>query len=615
MISISIIGCGPRGLSILEKLSSVLKNHPANFQINIIDPGKPGEGSHPSNQPSHLVTNTVSSQVGIFDVASEFAKGAGESLTSWAIYSGYKKVDEIYCKTTNKTAVPITDVDHLPRSLLGEYLSWGYSKIVDSFPENVTIVEHRKVAVDIDQLSQSNLRIRFDDESNIETNYIFLTIGHGTRKNTSADYEFLNFANNQLNKNSNLAYFNSPYPVKKLDVIDKSSIVAIQGLGLTAYDVISQLTIGRGGKFQEKPDSKELIYIPSGLEPKLILQSRNCLPFSSRGINQKGIAGKHVAKFFTPDAVRGIIQRKGRCGKINFENNILTLIKKEMSYAFRLCSDINIDINKFEPTTDELEIIENTLYPLKGKTFNGFDDFRCYFISSVRNDLDEAEKGNLTSGIKAATDVLRDVREALRISVEFSQLEPESHESYINDFVSVTNRISFGPPKRRNYELLALFDAGLINLAGGPNSKIFCNRSDGSFEISSNFGDQSHISKADVLIISRIDPYSPITDSSTLSKNIYEKGIIREYKNEFYHPSGLEIDRNCRVIGKDGISQSNIWAIGYIVEGQHFYTHALPRPGMNSRFTDDAKNAISSLNEMISQKQQGNELVNLYEEA
>lgn len=70
----------------------------------------------------------------------------------------------------------------------------------------------------------------------------------------------------------------------------------------------------------------------------------------------------------------------------------------------------------------------------------------------------------MNSPLKASTDVLRDVREALRRAIEFSGLTPGSHRYFMEKFNPIINRVSFGPPLRRNQELLALMNAGIVSL-------------------------------------------------------------------------------------------------------------------------------------------------------
>jgi hypothetical protein len=65
--------------------------------------------------------------------------------------------------------------------------------------------------------------------------------------------------------------------------------------------------------------------------------------------------------------------------------------------------------------------------------------------------------------------------------------------------------------------------------------------------------------------------------------------------NGEYHPSGIDIDENLRVKDAGGAVQPRLWAIGFVAEGPHFYTHALPRPGIASRQTVDAERIALAL--------------------
>ena len=84
-------------------------------------------------------------------------------------------------------------------------------------------------------------------------------------------------------------------------------------------------------------------------------------------------------------------------------------------------------------------------------------------------------------------------------------------------------------------------------------------------------------SQADVLIVARLDAYSPLTDASPLSDNLLGRGLVRPYLNGGYHPGGIEIDQQLHPVGADGVPEARIWIVGFPVEGPHFYTHALPR--------------------------------------
>ncbi|WAT01778.1 hypothetical protein [Rouxiella chamberiensis] len=64
--------------------------------------------------------------------------------------------------------------------------------------------------------------------------------------------------------------------------------------------------------------------------------------------------------------------------------------------------------------------------------------------------------------------------------------------------------------------------------------------------------------------------------------------------NGDYHPGGMAVDRELHPINASGVADENLWAIGFPVEGPHYYTHALPRPHLPSRQFEDANISVKS---------------------
>jgi hypothetical protein len=56
------------------------------------------------------------------------------------------------------------------------------------------------------------------------------------------------------------------------------------------------------------------------------------------------------------------------------------------------------------------------------------------------------------------------------------------------------------------------------------------------------------------------------------------------------------------VIDRGGKVIRNLWALGYVVEGAHFYTYVLPRPYSNSRGLQDAGRAVVTMVRDIAQR-------------
>src|SRR5471032_1697123 len=125
-ISVTIIGVGPRGLSVLERIAAMAGQHQLLLDVALVEPGECGPGVHSTRQPQHLLINTIASQVTLFPAPGAVQYPpvcATPSLTEWARQAGYRRVGERYYRLGEQGGADITEADYLPRSLLGEYLA------------------------------------------------------------------------------------------------------------------------------------------------------------------------------------------------------------------------------------------------------------------------------------------------------------------------------------------------------------------------------------------------------------------------------------------------------------------------------------------------------------
>ncbi|MDH6579945.1 FAD/NAD(P)-binding domain-containing protein [Kitasatospora sp. MAP5-34] len=592
-LQVSIVGVGPRGLSILQRISELADRLPegCGLDLHLIDPGDGGQGTHSARQPGHLLTNTVASQVTMF------ADGRGPSFTEWAADSGYREFGAEFYPTGGDAGQPVGEHAYLPRQLLGRYLSWVFDRTVRSLPPRVRVVHHRDRAVDIEAREDGRFVVHLAKGFVLPSDYVFLATGHCERLPTEEDRAYDEFARTNTDRNPRLGYCPTPYPVDRLQEIAPGSSVAVQGFGLTAHDVVSELTVGRGGRFHGSGPDME--YRPSGREPRIRLFSRQCLPFSARGVNQKGLTGQHRARFFTKEAVRRLKEQavdRRNDPRLDFEEEVLPLLLREMGYAYRTAREQRpIPPEEYDLTPAERRAIEAVIDPLSGREFANQDAFTRFFVDYVVSDLEHAEIGNATSPVKAATDVIRDTRAGLREAVEFSRLTPESHRKFNATYVPMMNRVSFGPPRHRNHQLLALLRAGVVDLAGGPGCRVVLDREAARFAIRTDYPDGPQTCHADVLVIARLDSLHPERDKSPLIGNLLARGLVRPYANGPFKPGGIDIDERGRPITAAGEPLRTAWAVGYLVEGPQFYTHALPRQGMASQFTLDAETTVRDM--------------------
>jgi uncharacterized NAD(P)/FAD-binding protein YdhS len=639
--SITIIGMGPRGLSVFERLAALALHRQLLLDLILIEPGECGPGVHVARQPQHLLINTLASQVTMFPAAGAVRHApvcATPSLTVWARQMGYRRVGDRYYRLGGSGGHDIGDADYLPRSLLGEYLAWGYQQVAAALPAGVTVTHHRQRAVDLSQRPDGSSVIELESGYVVTSDFVFLTTGHGSNLPSDLDAWLGKFAQDHARYNSRLGFVRQVYPMEQLSRISADARVAIQGLGLSAHDVIAELTVGRGGEFVAGPEG--LRYLPSGREPQLTLCSRNCLPYAARGVNQKGLDGRHQARHFTVDAVEALRRQaliaRGS-SQLDFDRELLPLLKREMADAYRAAATspaapaapaarpdsagAGAGASPPDPAAaipapsagpvaatgcaapDEDALLADLLFPLQDRQFATLAEFRRYFRDWLQADLAEARRGNLASPTKAATDVLRDVRATLQSAIEHGGLTPASHRKFLNVYHPAINRAAFGPPLRRNEELLALLDASVITLHAGPGSRIDIDETESTYLLTTKFSGGAEQHPVDVVVIARLEPFVPETDTSLLIRNMLKRGLVRPYYNGVFHPGGIDINRAGQPLDAGGAALNNLWALGYLTEGAHYYTHALPRPQLRSRQVWDAEQCVMALAAKMAENQ------------
>ena len=605
-VRIAIIGMGPRGLSILERLNAIYKISDQNlkFELHLIDPRVYGQGIHTSEQSDHLLVNTIACQITMFSDDSVTDAGPiipGLSILEWARQHGYRELNNKFLYLGNHICNEINANAYLPRRMLGEYLSWVYREQINQLHPNIKIIRHQQLAYNIDSMDDGQQIITLANGYTFHADKVFITTGHGENTPSPQDLMYLKFVQEVAKTNHKADFIRNITNTYSLHHISSEAVVAIEGIGLTTYDLISQLTEGRSGKFIKNTDGT-LKYLPSGEEPHILVYSRYGLPYASRGINQKGAHGQYQARFFTTNAIdklRIANQQNRGNGQLDFGQELLPILLKEMCYVYRCTIDKKwYDIEAYVPTSDDFTKIEQIFFG-KLPSLQNYEAFKEYAINYLQTDIEDALKGNIDGAIKATTDIIRDIRDCLRYAVDYAGLTPTSHKIFIEQYCPIMNRIAVGPPVIRSQQLLALLNAGVIEFACGPKGRVELNYQTSRFNIISEFSDGSYTSSADILIKARTDTFYPALDKSPFIANLLKNGTIQPFFNGDYHPSGIAISHHHHPINKNGDEVKALWALGNIVEGANFYTYVLPRPGVNSRAIRDAGKCVLELFEQL----------------
>ncbi|MGF6873442.1 FAD/NAD(P)-binding protein [Paraburkholderia sp. MM5477-R1] len=613
-VSVVIVGMGQRGLTLLERLHAVLSERDikVGIDLHLIDPSTPGQGIHEWTQPEHLLVNTIAAQVTLYCDESVMDSGPilpGPSLLEWVLEQGYKKLDGRY--VISDVGEPIDENTYLPRAVMGKYLTWVYDKLIEGLPDYVTVFNHRRDAVNIVPLDNDRIEVQLDGGFRIGADYVFMTMGHSLGGKDRFDREMDELVNKGKTGNSHLAYFRMPYPITSLNSISSHAKVAICGTGLTATDAISALTLGVGGKF-EKISSARYQYIPCGREPKITVFSRQGLPAGGRAINQKGTYGQYKAKFFTRDFVdmrRQNSLRERGSEQLDFDRDLWPTLKKEMAYVYS--SSLKGEFG--DPAIYQVEpeiaaAIDTLMVPMANITFTDQKDYREYVRQHLEDDIADCFGGNVNNPRKAAADILRDIRDNIRHAVDYGRLTPESHRRFLSYWCSISNRVASGPPKERNMEMAALVDAGVVSFFS-PKPDIGYDKARCRFTLSTDRFAEPVTEEFDVLIRAKVDLFEPELSPAPLIRNMLAAGVIRSFRNGDFKPSGIDVDGAVNVIDLNGKVIRNLWALGYVVEGAHFYTYVLPRPYSNSRGLQDAGGAIVTMVRDIAQRSEVGQLL------
>ncbi len=587
--NIVIIGAGPRGTYALRRLSLQLARTPPKrpVVIHVIEKsGNFGGGCvHDPNQPEYLLLNTIAAQITALGDDDEVGRASAARRT----LHGFLQ----------ERGLPFSEIDYPGRCHHGQYLASIFDWTEKTLPPGVVLKRHPVTAVDIDPTD--GLKIILEDDGFLEADEILLANGHSrVRVNPgSKEDQWIQFADQCRHEGRNISYVHDVYPIpEKTAHIGGGENVYVIGMGLTAIDIVRAFSIGRGGTFQRGE------YIKNGREPMVILGSRLGIPYCARAFSQR--KNQYHAALFTYEAVNKIKSSKER---LDFQEDLFPLFWQEVEYVFystmlgeHFCSlyaGCETDAQRRrlieEAVSEERrlhwESLENPMAEMQRQQqqghplFDSLESYTAFVLNLIREDVAEAEKGNLTSPLKCAIDsVFRDCRDVLRSAVNFGGLTAKSHKYLISVFDRVNNRIAVGPPIESTRQLLLLAEKGYVSFSG-PNPKLTIDEKEGCFIVDSPDVKGSQ-RKVQHVLNGRIHGVNIKHDTSPLVQNLLKKGMIRTYINESegfqFELGGMDVTEDLHIISRDGHPHPHICAAGISTEGKIWFNAADARPDVNS---------------------------------
>ncbi|GAA2323320.1 FAD/NAD(P)-binding protein [Streptomyces violaceusniger] len=620
--AIAVVGAGPRGTSVLERLcASAPELAPGiPLTVHMLDPSPPGAGRvWRTAQPDELLMNTVASQVTLFTDASVECGGpvrTGPSLYEWVAARGL--------------APGLGPDDYPSRALYGRYLEWVFAEVVRGAPDTVTVRAHRARAVRLEERADGTQVLTLDDGSRLEgLRAVVLAQGHLPAATDATERRYAAHA-----ERHGLRYYPPANPADvDLSLIAPGEPVLLRGLGLNFFDHMALLTAGRGGTFVPKAHGG-LVYRPSGLEPRLYAGSRRGIPYHARGDNAKGPCGRHTPLLLTPEVLVHFRKRADAGDPPDFLTEIWPLVAKEAETVYYeallalRAPDTHIPAVPEAPdaaesgsgtpapftpahfrrhflaiehgSPEEAAVLteygipeaqrwswDTVAQPYRGRRFTGREDFRRWLLGYAHQDVAHARLGNVEGPVKAALDVLRDLRNELRLIVDHGGLTGASRRAHLDRWYTPLNAfLSIGPPRRRIEEMAALIEAGILDVLG-PRLEVTLERPDQGGGAAGFAARSAEVPGPPVVATTLIEARLPEPDvrrtADELLIHLLATGQCRPHRVEGYETGGLDVTTApYRLVDAQGRPHPRRFAIGVPTEGVHWVTAAGARPGVNS---------------------------------
>jgi uncharacterized NAD(P)/FAD-binding protein YdhS len=603
MIEMAIVGLGSWGLCVMERTVRRAWRVRTPVRLHLVEPSQLGGGVYAAEQPDFLVLNNACGQLSLYaapdgDALPPYYVG----LHQWAVGCGYRWVG--YECRIGAEGDPILPTDYLPRRLMGEYLAWFYDMLVAEAPPNLEIIRHYSAAVDISPALRGRESVLLDNGVTLSVDHVVLTSGHTW--------------NHERGDDGGVRYLQA-YPIESLDQsVPAGSSLAVAGMGLVGYDVLSALTIGRGGTYEDRGDRADrLRYVPSGREPIITLYSRSGAPYCAKSATGVDPYGQYQPVVCTPEEFAALTNPGGSRARrhVDFRAELLPLIFAEMQARYYIQSalldggdDESTEVRKvlrqgwldghYEKIVDALELRYGRFDPA-AHLFAGTDqqytsaaDYQGQVYDMIEADLTEALRPG-GSPVKAAQEVLRILRDQLRSVIEFGGLSLDSYVEFRSNIRGRINRLEAGVPPMRSQQLLALLDAGVARIPLGPSPEVAA-CSDG-VRLSSTALDESATVTVDGVVRGYLDMPLLARSGSPLLNRLYANGRLTQLTYGDTPVGSVAINEEFHPYDTEGRLQSNISVLGVLTEGVRYFTHYLPSPRSRLRAVYDAQACVEAV--------------------
>ncbi|WP_066287032.1 FAD/NAD(P)-binding protein [Arthrobacter sp. B6] len=510
-IRTAIIGAGPRGTSVLERLlaHAAAQPEPAALQIHMIDPYPAGPGHVWQPGQSRLyVMNTQSFYPTLIPEDPALAPPlAGTTFNSWRARQQRAPMPSLTAEERSELAT-LGPGDFPSRAIYGRYLRCTLEELLERLPDGVTVQFHALSAESVVPSADGTFDVGLAGGGSLRTDSVVLALGHVAARLNPEQRELQSSA-----ARMGLRYLPPAVPADvDWGVIPAGEPVLVRGMGLNFFDAMGQLTEGRGGKFIDA--GHRLDYRPSGQEPLIIAASRRGTPYRTKA----ALKGYYPASVRLRYLTGAALERFSAAGiRPGFDHDLWPLLHRDTLWAYystlvrsqpgavaepaaflealdiALRPHAHSAANWEDAMASVLAIhvpprhrldLQGLAAPLAGRSFASRAELDAAVVDYLMDDARRSALGE-DDPIKMAIGALHHGRAVLKTAVADGGITDESWVAGLRGwFESFVEGLASGPPAMRAEQLAALARAGVVSFVG-PDPKFGLDRHTGMFTAAS----------------------------------------------------------------------------------------------------------------------------------
>ncbi|KAB8161840.1 hypothetical protein FH609_020090 [Streptomyces sp. 3MP-14] len=486
-----VVGGGPRAVAVVERLTARHRDDAPPLRVALVDRIEVGAGATwRTDQSPLLLNNTYSAHTTIYTDASTPMTGPvtpGPDLITWARESEPPPDRPGWVA---EEAAALRPWSYPSRRIQGVYYREQLARAERAGRVRVTRV--LGTAVDLTRRADGTRAVRLAGGRELAARTVVLAQGMVQAKRSPRVRALVAAA-----ERDGLVYIEPGMPAERdWDRVPAGETTLVTGLGANFFDVVALLTEGRGGRFESAGDPlrpARLRYRPSGREPRLVAGSRRGLPYRAKATYPDGFPPRYEPRLATAEWFAGVAAVPGQ----DFVRDVWPQLAREFAWA-QLSTLFAHRRQALVPGADEAETLDRLRAAVDNDEVDRViattvasarwamsvarldrppepgpvapETWRRWVREHVDDELD-AMHAPLTHPRNAVNRAMAALRGSVRRLATAGALDGGSVARDVDGwFNRLGLALASGPPPDRTARVLALIDAGVLELLGEDSS-------------------------------------------------------------------------------------------------------------------------------------------------